>query len=46
MLTPVDTAEGASFVLWDNLYNTNYVLWWPFMTQYEDIVFRFAIALE
>eukprot|EP01050_Picozoa_sp_SAG11_P010022 SAG11_NODE_984_length_6296_cov_3.033887_5_plen_147_part_00 len=46
MLTPVDTAKGASFVLWDNLYNTNYVLWWPFMTQYEDIVFRFAIAIE
>ena len=46
MLTPVDTAEGASFVLWDNLYNTNYVLWWPFMTQYENVVFRFAISIE
>ena len=21
---------GTSFVLWDNLWGTNYVLWWPF----------------
>ena len=23
-------AHGASFVLWDNLWGTNYVMWWPF----------------
>lgn len=22
---------GASFVLWDNLWGTNYVMWWPFV---------------
>ena len=22
--------EGVSFVLWDNLWGTNYILWWPF----------------
>ena len=21
---------GTSFVLWDNLWGTNYILWWPF----------------
>ena len=26
-----DTATfGGSFVLWDNLWGTNYVMWWPF----------------
>ena len=26
-----DTATyGSSFVLWDNLWGTNYVMWWPF----------------
>lgn len=32
------TAYGSSFVLWDNLWGTNYVMWWPFVvpppTQY------------
>ena len=23
-------AFGSSFVLWDNLWGTNYVMWWPF----------------
>ena len=22
--------DGASFLLWDNLWGTNYVMWWPF----------------
>lgn len=21
---------GAGFVLWDNLWGTNYIMWWPF----------------
>lgn len=26
-----DTSNyGSSFVLWDNLWGTNYVMWWPF----------------
>eukprot|EP00041_Stephanoeca_diplocostata_P034203 m.1150901 g.1150901 ORF g.1150901 m.1150901 type:complete len:780 (+) comp24479_c0_seq2:116-2455(+) len=24
------TGHGSSFVLWDNLWGTNYVMWWPF----------------
>mmetsp|Transcript_35724 Transcript_35724/g.93375 ORF Transcript_35724/g.93375 Transcript_35724/m.93375 type:complete len:832 (-) Transcript_35724:153-2648(-) len=29
--TDADTETfGASFVLWDNLWGTNYIMWWPF----------------
>ena len=29
--TTADTASyGSSLVLWDNLWGTNYVMWWPF----------------
>eukprot|EP00039_Didymoeca_costata_P015527 m.266946 g.266946 ORF g.266946 m.266946 type:complete len:257 (+) comp16240_c0_seq31:1547-2317(+) len=33
--TPVNsdadiTDYGSSFVLWDNLWGTNYIMWWPF----------------
>ena len=27
---PNPEAFGSSFVLWDNLWGTNYVMWWPF----------------
>ena len=46
MITPVELGGGASFVLWDNLYNTNYVLWWPFLRPHADIVFRFSVTLK
>lgn len=40
-------AEGASFLLWDNIWNTNYIFWWPYDTPAEqtsaDIAFRFAV---
>ena len=30
--TTADTATfGSSFVLWDNLWGTNYIMWWPFI---------------
>ena len=25
------TTYGSSFVLWDNLWGTNYIMWWPFV---------------
>ena len=40
-----DTSTGAHFVLHDNLWNTNYVFWWPFegtATQ-ANRVFRFRL---
>ena len=27
--TPDTDDYGTSFVLWDNLWGTNYVMWWP-----------------
>jgi len=35
--TTADTkTHGASFVLWDNLWGTNYVMWWPFVVPPPD----------
>eukprot|EP01062_Namystynia_karyoxenos_P066629 TRINITY_DN60538_c0_g1_i1.p1 TRINITY_DN60538_c0_g1~~TRINITY_DN60538_c0_g1_i1.p1 ORF type:complete len:822 (+),score=209.81 TRINITY_DN60538_c0_g1_i1:75-2468(+) len=46
--TQPDLGEGASFVLWNNIWNTNYIFWWPYDTpsdkQTADIVFRFGIS--
>ena len=48
-LRPVNTTEGASYVLFNNLYNTNYVLWWPFdadpATLHDSVKFRFTLEL-
>ena len=35
--TTADTRSfGSSFCLWDNLWGTNYVMWWPFMVPPPD----------
>lgn len=45
--TDPDLDEGASFLLFDNILNTNYVFWWPYDIPAEqstaDIVYRFSI---
>ena len=44
---PVDTSS-ASYVLFNNMYNTNYVFWWPFDEDHAvhaSIKFRFNLAL-
>jgi len=33
---PDTLAFGGSFVLWDNLWGTNYVMWWPFIVPPPD----------
>ena len=43
-----DVSQGASFLLWDNIWNTNYVFWWPYDTASPEVVtdnvaFRFTI---
>lgn len=42
-----DLLEGASFLLWNNIWNTNYIFWWPYDTpddqMSKDIVFRFSV---
>merc|ERR1712087_1033747 len=44
----VDLSSGANFVLWDNLWNTNYVFWWPYDTPPEEpfIDFKYRISLH
>jgi hypothetical protein len=36
--------SAASFVLHNNLWNTNYIMWFPYTTN-QDITFRFHVAL-
>ena len=30
-VTADTSTYGSSYVLWDNLWGTNYVMWWPFV---------------
>ena len=49
----VSLAEGASFVLFDNAWNTNFLYWWPFVGADEatpdglhaDAIFRWKLHL-
>ena len=43
-----DMEEGASFLLYDNIWNTNYVFWWPYEVPgvtYGNIKYRFSIKM-
>jgi len=48
--TPDTDKYGVSNVLWDNLWGTNYIMWWPFAANYSpvpaeaNIQFRYRIA--
>eukprot|EP00048_Salpingoeca_helianthica_P005546 m.89006 g.89006 ORF g.89006 m.89006 type:complete len:722 (-) comp13639_c1_seq3:776-2941(-) len=54
--TPVDhapdTSVGAGLVLWDNLWGTNYVMWWPYRRDGADVpgeenaIFRMELILS
>eukprot|EP01116_Phalansterium_solitarium_P009868 TRINITY_DN24205_c0_g1_i1.p2 TRINITY_DN24205_c0_g1~~TRINITY_DN24205_c0_g1_i1.p2 ORF type:complete len:367 (+),score=141.03 TRINITY_DN24205_c0_g1_i1:548-1648(+) len=41
---PADVTHGVSFALHNNAWNTNYILWYPFLA--EDSSFKFRFALE
>jgi hypothetical protein len=48
---PVRTTAGATFVLWDNLWDTNYPLWWPYDTPGDEsssgrMLYRFQVELR
>lgn len=49
-LGPVNTTGGASYVLFNNMYNTNYVFWWPFAEDpsvvHDSIKYRFTLQLQ
>lgn len=38
-------AEGASFVLHNNLWGTNYVMWTPYTLRDEHMRFRFVLQV-
>ena len=41
-----DVSAGAHCVLFDNLWNTNYIFWWPYLksTSAANIVYRFRMC--
>eukprot|EP00041_Stephanoeca_diplocostata_P038930 m.1569137 g.1569137 ORF g.1569137 m.1569137 type:complete len:795 (+) comp25298_c0_seq5:74-2458(+) len=39
-----DLSLGVSYLLIDNIWNTNYPFWYPFVPEDKDTKFRFAIA--
>ncbi len=48
--TPIDASSGsgiasASFILHNNLWNTNYIMWFPYKAQ-QDMAFRFTVTLQ
>ncbi len=42
----VDFSYGASYCLFNNIWNTNYPLWYPFLPEDKDVKFRFKIRIE
>ena len=43
-----DMEQGASFLLYNNIWNTNYVFWWPYEVPgqaYGNIRYRFSMKM-
>lgn len=38
--------EGASFILWNNLWNTNYIMYFPFLAEEASIKYRFQLQFN
>jgi hypothetical protein len=45
-LSPPDFSQGASFNLVNNVWGTNYVMWYPFESADVNAVYRFRINLQ
>lgn len=43
---PPDLSQGMSFCLHNNVWGTNYVMWWPYQPQDFSIQFRFEVDVE
>ena len=41
-----DMSLGASFMLFNNIWNTNYVNWYPFEEGDENLLFRFRLTFS
>jgi len=48
--TPLDTSpdflKGLSFNLWNNLWGTNYIMYYPYNLEESDLKFRFYLKIE
>ena len=44
-LSPPDLSFGVHFHLWNNIWGTNYVMWFPFLPSEPSLLYRFAIHL-
>ena len=40
-----DLDNGVSFALYDNIWGTNYVMWYPFDDKDKDMQYRFKLIL-
>ena len=40
-----DMTQGASIMLFDNIWNTNYVYWYPFEKEDANLLYRFTVDL-
>jgi len=38
-----DLSYGPSFILWDNVWGTNYIMWFPFLPQEQNIKWEYTI---
>jgi hypothetical protein len=39
-------ADGVSYNIYNNIWNTNYVLWYPFKDEDADMKARFSLRFE
>ena len=45
-LLPVDAAKGMHFHLFNNIWGTNYIMWYPFLEEDASSLYRFAISFK
>jgi hypothetical protein len=44
LTTQPDLTQGLSFILYDNLWGTNYIMWYPYLPSDSNIRYRFQLA--
>jgi Domain of unknown function (DUF5054) len=40
-----ELSEGASYMLWNNLWGTNYVMWFPFIVEESNLRYTFSLHM-
>ena len=44
--TDVELSEGMNVQLWNNLWQTNYMFWYPFAEQDWSFKYRFEVSVQ